>query len=76
MALKRIKEDLCLPNCGLCVEECPYDVLDIDKATRKAFIRYPNDCHECYYFYMCARVCPTKAIETDPKVAGYRWYAC
>jgi len=75
MGLKKINQELCLSSCGLCAEECPYDVIDISKDTKKAFIRYPADCHECYYFYMCARVCPAKAIETDPKIAGYRWYA-
>ena len=63
MGIQRVNQDLCRPDCGLCVDDCPYDVLAIDEETGKAVVRYPEDCHDCYFFFLCEKACPTGAIE-------------
>lgn len=76
MGIKRINQDLCLTNCGICVDECPFDVFAIDAATGKAMVRYPEDCHECYYLFLCEKACPVKgAIETEVVNAQKYWFA-
>ena len=64
MGIVRVNPDKCKSNCGLCVDNCPYDVLEIDEKTGKAVVRYPEDCYDCYFHFMCLKVCPVKgAIE-------------
>ncbi len=76
MGVKRINQDLCKAGCTICVDECPYDVFYIDEAKGKATVRYPEDCNECYYFFLCEKACPVKgAIEVEPQVAEKLWFA-
>lgn len=57
MGIKTIDLELC-NGCGICMEDCPMDVLYIDDRG-KAFVKYARDCHECY---LCEIYCPQKAI--------------
>jgi NAD-dependent dihydropyrimidine dehydrogenase PreA subunit len=67
MGIKRINPDLCKPNCGLCVEECPLDIILIDKKTGKAVVCYPEDCHNCSEHFFCEKICPVPgAVEVTP----------
>jgi len=40
------------------------DVIRFDKETKKAFIKYPDDCIACYN---CEMDCPVKAIYVTPQ---------
>lgn len=57
MAIESIDAVMC-NGCGICVRYCPMDVIRINKATKKAEIRYPEDCMLCG---QCLE-CPEKAI--------------
>jgi len=63
MGIKRINPDLCRPNCGLCVDECPLDILVVDEKTKKAVVRYPEDCDTCIHHFFCEKICPVGAVE-------------
>src|SRR3990172_6659639 len=43
-----------------CVRMCPGDLYAIDPANRKAYLRDPADCWDCY---ACVKPCPQEAIE-------------
>ncbi len=63
MAIERI--DGCI-GCGTCVLTCPTDVIRINEKTKKAEIRYLQDCQVCY---LCQQYCPVDAITVnDEKV--------
>lgn len=63
MAIERI--DGCI-GCGTCVKTCPTDVIRINEKTRKAEIRYRQDCQACY---LCLQYCPVDAISvTDERL--------
>jgi NAD-dependent dihydropyrimidine dehydrogenase PreA subunit len=57
MAIEVIDTSLC-NGCGICVRNCPMDVIRMDKEARKAQIRYKEDCMLCG---QCLE-CPQKAI--------------
>ena len=59
----KINNKLC-NGCGECVKSCPCDVYRIDKNTKKAVIKYPEDCMLCW---LCLNDCPTKAIKIIPE---------
>ena len=62
MSIERI--DGCI-GCGTCVSTCPMDVLRLNKKTKKAEIKYPQDCQNCH---LCQMYCPVDAITvTDTK---------
>ena len=65
MTIERIDENLCT-GCGICVSDCPMDVLRMDEATEKPQIKYRGDCMTCY---MCELVCPVDAIYVSPEHA-------
>lgn len=44
-----------------CVENCPGDLMALDEATGKAYIRDPRDCWDCM---SCVKLCPHGALET------------
>jgi NAD-dependent dihydropyrimidine dehydrogenase PreA subunit len=63
VAIERIDAELC-NGCGMCVQICPTDVFRMDKKSRKAIIKYPEDCQVCE---LCMVNCPTKAIVVTPQ---------
>ncbi len=58
----RLNRDACV-GCGLCVELCPHDVLELH--TGKAEVRDHDGCMECG---ACANNCPTGALTVTPGV--------
>ncbi len=62
MGISQIDIKLC-SGCGICVNECPMDVIRMDEKTKKAFVKYVRDCQACY---MCQKDCPEEAIEISP----------
>jgi NAD-dependent dihydropyrimidine dehydrogenase PreA subunit len=68
MAIERIDSALC-NGCGICVTSCPADVLRMDVESKKAVIRYPQDCVVCCWcFVECPQdaVCISPAVEMSP----------
>jgi NAD-dependent dihydropyrimidine dehydrogenase PreA subunit len=62
MPIERIDAELC-NGCGNCVNSCPMDVIRMDEATKKAVIKYPEECMVCAY---CELDCPENAIYVSP----------
>jgi NAD-dependent dihydropyrimidine dehydrogenase PreA subunit len=62
MAIEQIDLELC-NGCGICVSSCPADVIRMDKESKKAVIRYPQDCIICCW---CLAECSQKAILFSP----------
>ncbi len=58
MGVRHIDVDLC-NGCGICVDCCPLDVLRMDGAGQKAYIKYLRDCQGCF---LCQDQCPEDAI--------------
>jgi NAD-dependent dihydropyrimidine dehydrogenase PreA subunit len=58
MGIKRIDAELCT-GCGLCVEDCPMDVLRMAEDGDIAAVVYPGDCIVCY---QCEKSCPAGAV--------------
>ncbi len=62
MSIERIDPELC-NGCGICVNICPMDVLRMDEESKKAVIKYPEDCMLCEF---CVLDCPENAISISP----------
>jgi NAD-dependent dihydropyrimidine dehydrogenase PreA subunit len=62
MGIRKIDYELCTA-CGICVDECPMDVIRMDEETGKPFIKYLRDCQACF---LCEIDCPTEAIFVSP----------
>jgi len=62
MSIERIDSELCT-GCGICVNSCPMDVIRMDRESKKAVIKYPEDCMLCEW---CALDCPENAIYVSP----------
>ena len=62
MSIERIDPGLC-SGCGICVLSCPADVIRIDQETKKAVVRYPQECVVCCW---CLVECPQDAIHISP----------
>ena len=58
MGIKRIDAELCT-GCGLCVDDCPMDVLRMTPDGDIAAVVYPGDCIVCY---QCEKSCPVDAV--------------
>lgn len=59
MGIEKIDRELC-NGCGICVDDCPTDVIRFDEESQKAYIAYENDCGVCF---LCSDDCPTAAIK-------------
>ncbi len=63
MTIEKIDVEKC-DGCGICVNSCATDVIRMDEKTRKAVIRYPQECNCCDY---CELDCPQHAIYVNPE---------
>ena len=63
MGIRKIDYHLC-SGCGICVDNCPMDVIRMDEKTRKPFIKYIGDCQSCF---LCELDCPEEAIYVTPE---------
>ena len=62
MGIRKIDFRLC-NGCGICVDNCPLDVIRMDETIKKAVIRYLEDCQSCF---LCEIDCPEGAISVNP----------
>lgn len=62
MSIERIDSELC-NGCGICVNSCSMDVIRMDEESKKAIIKYPEDCMLCDF---CELDCPENAIYVSP----------
>ena len=62
MGIRKIDPKLC-NGCGICIKHCPMDVIRLDEATKKAYIKYLGDCQGCF---LCEAECPEDAIYCYP----------
>ena len=63
MVIERIDQELC-NGCEICVNNCTMDVIRMDETSKKAIIKYPEDCICCAF---CELDCPKKAIHVSPE---------
>lgn len=63
MPTAELEQDKCI-HCGICHENCRFD------AVRKGNGLYTIDRYSCEGCGLCAALCPAKAIEMKPAVAG------
>ncbi len=72
MSIDQIDPELC-NGCGICINSCTTDVIRMDEETKKAVVKYPEDCIMCE---MCVQDCPQKAItvsltKTSPLIVSW-----
>ncbi len=60
--IESIDNNLCT-GCGKCADACAMDVIRMDKKSKKATIKYPEDCVLCW---MCEMDCPEHAVHVSP----------
>ena len=58
MAVENIDLARC-NGCGICVKTCPMDVFRLDMDSKRAVIKYPEDCMLCGG---CLMDCPHEAV--------------
>lgn len=63
MVIERIDQELC-NGCEICFNNCTMDVIRMDEKSKKAVIKYPEDCICCAY---CELDCPEMAIYVSPE---------
>ncbi len=59
MAIRKIDAEKCV-GCRQCIVSCPADVIRFDEETKKAVVRYGEDCRICMW---CVTVCKQDAID-------------
>ena len=47
-------------GCGICLAVCPKDVFRLNKSTKTAIVKYPQDCVACG---SCEEFCPRNCLE-------------
>ena len=62
MGIRQIDELRC-NGCGICVDICPLDVLQMDQSREIAFVKYIEDCMSCS---LCEIECPMDAVTVTP----------
>jgi NAD-dependent dihydropyrimidine dehydrogenase PreA subunit len=62
MVIERIDHELC-NGCGICIDTCSMDVIRMDEQSKKAVIKYPDECMCCAF---CEYECPEEAIYVSP----------
>lgn len=62
MTVERIDAERCI-GCGLCFNSCSADVIRMDKVSKKAVAKYPEDCVLCAW---CIAGCPVNAVVFTP----------
>ncbi|WP_104370559.1 4Fe-4S dicluster domain-containing protein [Desulfocucumis palustris] len=69
--LRKIDQQVCI-GCGVCATVCPGDVIEVDDTSKKAQIKYPQDCWTCFN---CEMACPVHAVDVHPfrKVKPMAW---
>ncbi|MFC2067794.1 ferredoxin family protein [Chloroflexota bacterium] len=58
MGIRKIDYQLC-NGCGICIDNCPMDVIRMDEKVKKPLIKYLRDCQSCF---LCEMDCPLGAI--------------
>ncbi|MDR1574176.1 MAG: 4Fe-4S binding protein [Clostridiales Family XIII bacterium] len=66
MAIKRIDPALCV-GCGMCEMCCPADVIRTDNESKRAYVKYSEDCVMCFF---CMSECPKNAIVMSPDIVS------
>ena len=65
MPIEKLDQEICT-GCSICFSCCPEDVFRMDPETRKAVIKYPQDCVACW---ACESICPVGCIEVSKERA-------
>lgn len=63
MGIRRIDRELC-NCCGICIDNCPMDVIRMEENFQIPVIKYLRDCQSCF---MCSHDCPQNAIYVSPE---------
>lgn len=63
MGIRKIDFNKCI-GCGICVDNCPMDVIRMNEVVKKPCIQYLRDCQSCY---LCELDCPVGAIYVTPE---------
>ena len=67
MAAVTVNEDVC-KGCGLCIDACPKNIMEIDKSHLNTKGYHPAHCKEqesCIGCAFCATMCPDVAITVE-----------
>jgi NAD-dependent dihydropyrimidine dehydrogenase PreA subunit len=62
MAIEKIDQEKCI-GCEQCFNTCYGGVILMDKDSKKAVAKYPQDCSVCCW---CVALCPASAVVFTP----------
>ncbi len=57
----KVDKEKCV-GCGRCADECPGDVIRMDRRRKLPYNKYKND---CWYCGVCEQECPTGAAKME-----------